>query len=157
MTFKKFSKRAIVTSAFLGVALASSVALAAWVASGNGNGYAKATTAQSLTTSAVAVTTGLLYPGGTGDVQITINNPNPYPVTVTDVTKTGSIVTSPTNATCDAGTGVTFTNQTGKSIAVPAGGSTTTSFTGAVAMSNASVNACQGQLFVIPVSITGTT
>ena len=29
--------------------------------------------------------TNLLYPGGNGDVVVTISNPNPYPVTITAV------------------------------------------------------------------------
>jgi hypothetical protein len=155
MTFKKFSKRAIVTSLFLGVVLASTVALASWLATGTGKGYAKAGTAQALTTSVTAVSTGLLYPGGTGDAYITINNPNPYPVTVTGVAGNGTIVTTDSNGTCDAGTGVTFTDQSGLSISVAASSNATAHFTGAVAMSNASVDACQGETFAIPVSITG--
>jgi hypothetical protein len=155
MTFRKFSKRAIVTSLFLGIVLASTVALASWLATGTGKGYAKAGTAQALTTSVTAVSSGLLYPGGTGDAYVTINNPNPYPVTVTGVTGNGTIVTSSNNATCNAGTGVTFTDQSGLSISVAAGGNTTTHFTGAVAMSNASVDACQGETFEIPVALTG--
>ena len=111
MTIKKFSKRAIVTSLFLGVVLASTVALASWLATGTGNGYAKAGTAQPLTTNVATVTSGSLYPGGNGDVYITVNNPNPYPVTVTGVTGTTAIVTTDNNATCDGATGVTFTNQ----------------------------------------------
>jgi len=58
----------------------------------------------------------------------------------------------------DAGcttTGVTFTDQTGLSISVPANSSTETTFANAASMSNASVNACQGDTFTIPVNLTG--
>ena len=155
MTIKKFSKRAIVTSLFLGVVLASTVALASWLATGTGKGYAKAGTAQPLTTNVAAVTTGLLYPGGNGDVYITVNNPNPYPVSVTGVTGTTAIVTTDNNSTCDAATGVTFTNQTPSTFTVAANSTGSMTFTGAAHMSNASDNTCQGETFAIPVSITG--
>ncbi len=63
MTIKKFSKRAIVTSLFLGVVLASTVALASWLATGTGKGYAKAGTAQPLTTNVAAVSDRPPVPG----------------------------------------------------------------------------------------------
>jgi len=52
--------------------------------------------------------TNQLYPGGTGDVVLTISNPNPYPVTVTGVDL-------PTNATYAGGytTAALSTTQTG--------------------------------------------
>ncbi|HUL85537.1 MAG TPA: hypothetical protein VLX89_08505 [Actinomycetota bacterium] len=155
MTFKKFSKRAIVTSLFLGVVLASTVALASWLATGTGKGYAKATSALPLTTSAATLGSSSLYPGGSADVYITVNNPNPYPVTVTDVAGNGAIVTTDNNATCDGATGVTFTSQSGLTFAVAANSSASTTFAGAAHMSNASDDACQGETFSIPVSITG--
>ena len=58
-----------------------------------------------------ATTTATLFPSGTGDVFLRINNPNPYPVTVATVTGSGA-VTSAVPA-CNASTGVTFVNQTG--------------------------------------------
>jgi hypothetical protein len=155
----KSSKKLIVVTAGTVVALVAGVALAAWVANGTGSGYAKAVTAQQLTTvDASALTVAQLYPGGSGDVKITIVNPNSYPVLVTDVTGNGAIVTTPADATCDASTGVTFTDQTGLSLAVPANngpGGTTFTLTGAAHMSNSSVDACQGETFRIPVSLAG--
>jgi len=93
-----------------GAMLASSIAYAAWTATGSGSGYAKATSAQALTTVDVsATTTATLYPGATGNVSLRITNPNPYPVRVTSVTGSGTI-DSNTTAACDASTGVTFTD-----------------------------------------------
>ena len=127
---------------------------AAWTAGGTGSGSAKAGTATALTTSdASASVVKLLYPSGSADVAVTINNPNPYAVTVSSVTGNGTITSG--NATCDASNGVTFTDQTGLSIVVPANGNKTTVFANAASMSNASVDACQGQTFTIPVSISG--
>ncbi len=136
---------------------------AAWTTNGGGSGYAKAGTAQALTTVNVSASTAAtLYPGGpAGDVLIKVSNPNPYPVTVTGVSLNG------TNAdiAADAGhsgcttTGVSFTNQAGLSIGVPAksggtNGETQATLSGAASMSNASLNACQGATFTIPVTLT---
>ena len=133
---------------------------AAWTTNGSGSAYSKAGTASALTTVDVsASTTATLYPSGTGDVLIKISNPNPYPVTVTGVTGSGTITADATHSGCTT-TGVTFTDQTGLNIVVPAKvgatpGSTQSTLTGAAAMSNASLNACQGAVFTIPVNLTG--
>ncbi len=150
----RWYRRITAGSILFAIILVSSVAYAAWTASGGGQGYAKAGTAQALTTVDVsATTTATLYPSGTGDVFLKINNPNPYPVTVASVTGSG-VVTSTVPA-CDLSTGVTFVNQTGLSLTVPAGGATAFTLTGAAAMSNASANACQGATFTIPVTLSG--
>lgn len=154
MQLRKIGRKASIASLLVGGMLAGSVALAAWVATGTGSGYAEAGTAAALTTS-VTATTADLYPGGSGDLFIRINNPNPYPVLVTDIARTASPITSDAGAACNASTGVSMADQSGLSIAVAAGGSTTTSLDGVVAMSNASANACQGAVFTIPVTLTG--
>jgi hypothetical protein len=129
---------------------------AAWTTNGSGSGYAKAGSSQALTTVDVsASTSATLYPGVTGDVLLKINNPNPYPVKVTDVTGNGTITVDGAHAAGCVTTGVTFTNQTGKSIEVPAGTATQVTLTGAAKMSSASDNGCQGATFTIPVSLTG--
>jgi hypothetical protein len=138
----------------VGVGTTGGTAYAFWFASGSGAGSAAATVAKPLTTSAVAVSSGLLYPGATGDVRITINNPNPFPVTVTGVTGTGPI-TSDKGGACDAATGVTFADVTGASLAVPASGSASFTLAGAVAMDNSSDDTCQGATFTIPVALAG--
>ena len=152
---KKLSKRAAVTSVLLGTLLVAGVAFAAWTATGTGSGYAKATTAQAITTVDVSASTAAtLYPEATGDVKLRIDNPNPYPVRVTDVAGSGAI-TSNAGAACNAATGVTFSNQSGLTLDVAAGSAATFTLTGSVAMSNASDTSCQGAVFTIPVTLTG--
>jgi hypothetical protein len=140
------------------VAALSAVGLvyAAWTTNGGGSGYAKAGTAQALTTVDVsASTSATLYPGGpAGDVLIRIDNPNPFPVKVTGVAGNGAISADAGHSGCTT-TGVSFTDQTGLNISVPATSQTTTTLTGAASMSNASLNACQGATFTIPVTISG--
>jgi hypothetical protein len=147
-------KLAVVTT----VAALSVVGLvyAAWTTNGGGSGYAKAGTAQALTTVDVSASTAAtLYPGGpAGDVSIRISNPNSYPVKVTGVAGNGSITADAGHAGCTT-TGVSFTDQTGLNISVAAGGQTTATLSGAASMDNTSLNACQGATFTIPVSISG--
>ena len=80
-----------VASAVIGMALVGGGAYAAtnWIVGlvAGSSGEAQSATVQNLTITAVAspAATNLLYPGGNGDVVLTIANPNPYPVTVTGV------------------------------------------------------------------------
>jgi hypothetical protein len=148
-------KRIIISGVTILALATAGLVYAAWTTSGSGSGYAKATSAQALTTDDVsATTTAQLYPGGTGDVKLKINNPNPYPVRVTDVARTGAITATGGTGTCTT-TGVTFTDQTGQTIDIAANGSTSVTLNNAAAMSNASDNGCQGATFTIPVSLTG--
>lgn len=139
----------------LAVLVAAGLAYAAWTTNGSGNGYAEAGTAQALTTNdASGATVADLYPGANGDVKLEIANPNPFPVRVTSVSGNGAITASGGIGTCNT-TGVTFTNQTGLTIDVPANGTQTATLNDAASMSNASENGCQGATFTIPVSLSG--
>lgn len=134
------------------------VAFAAWSSSGSGAASSKATSALPPTTTAVsasAFTSGLLYPGGTGDARITVNNPNPYPVKVTSVVSSGAPTGSGGSGTCST-TGVTVSTSTSNvsSSVIAANGSTTLTLPGAASMSNSSETGCQGATFSVPVTVT---
>jgi hypothetical protein len=148
---------AVVALSVIGTASLGGTAYAFWAASGSGSATAAAGTAQPLTAAAASVTTGLLYPGGpAGDVRLTITNPNPFPVTVTDVVNpVTSPITSNKGGLCDASTGVDFIDQSGKTLSVPASSSATFTLAGAVTMANSSDDTCQGATFTIPVVLTG--
>ena len=157
---RQVSRKLAVVTAMVAFA-AVGLVYAAWTTNGTGSAYSKAGTAQALSTVDVsASTTATLYPGGpAGDVTIRVSNPNTYPVTVTGVTDAGSITADAGHASCTT-TGVSFTNQTGLSIAVPAksgstNGEAQATLAGAASMSNASVNGCQGATFTIPVTLSG--
>ena len=156
--FRGLSSRFVVIAlvGVIAVALAG-IAIAAWVVSGSGTGYAKAGSSSALTLSdASASTSADLYPGAAGAVKLKVSNPNPFPVRITAVAGNGA-VTSDKGAGCDASTGVSFTNQSGLTLDLLAN-ETNKVFTlpGAVSMSNASDNTCQGAVFSIPVSVTAT-
>src|SRR5437764_10666968 len=158
---KLFRKRFVAALAALAAITAVGLVYAAWTSSGSGSAYSKAGTAQTLSTVDVsASTSATLYPGVSGDVLVKIDNPNPYAVTVTAVTGSGTIAADAGHSGCTT-TGVTFTNQSSLSLSVPAksggvDGVLQTTLTGAASMSNASLNACQGATFTIPVTLTGT-
>src|SRR6476619_6247977 len=91
MQMRFFKKRNVIAvSMTLIVMTAVGFVYAAWTTNGSGSGYAKAGTAQSLTTVDVSATTSAsLYPGQSGNVTLKINNPNPYNVRVTAVALNG--------------------------------------------------------------------
>jgi hypothetical protein len=152
---KLLTPKRVALLAIPAVLVAVGIAIGAWNATGSGTGYAKAGTSSSLTLGdASGSTVADLYPGATGNVKITVTNPNSFPVLITTVSQTASTsITSDKGAACNASTGVTFTTQSGLSLALGAGATNTFTLTSAVAMSNASANACQGAVFSIPVDV----
>lgn len=152
-------RRNIVAAATtLTVLIGAGLVFAAWLTDGSGSGYAKAGQSQDLSTVDVSADAGTvtnkLYPGADGDVLIKIHNPNSYPVRVTAISGSGAITASGGVGTCTTN-GVTFTDQTGLTIDVPAGGETTTTLTNAAHMDNTSDDGCQDATFTIPVALTG--
>jgi hypothetical protein len=97
-----WGRRNKLLAALIGALLAGGTAYAVsnWmVGLGAGSdGEAASGTVSNLTITAVASPTAsnLLYPGGNGDVVVSISNPNPFPVTITQVDL-------PTNTTYAAG------------------------------------------------------
>ena len=152
---RNFSRKHRVVTAAVALLAVGVVGLvyAAWTANGTGSGYAKASTAQSLTTSAV-VPTATLYPGADGNVEVTINNPNTFPVRVTAIAGNGAITAAGGIGSCTASQ-VTFTDQSGLTVDIGASSSTTTTLTNAAHMASNADNGCQGATFTIPVAITG--
>jgi hypothetical protein len=118
----RLTRRMKIVSAACGIALAGAGAYAAtnWVVGLNSgsSGEGQSATIANLSITAVAspAATNLLYPGGNGDVVVTISNPNPYPVTLT-------AVQLPTNTTDATGytTSALTTTQTGCVAATPSG------------------------------------
>ncbi|SNY52147.1 hypothetical protein [Paractinoplanes atraurantiacus] len=163
---RKSIKRAVIAGvAVVAVGGAATAAYAAWNANGSGVAGANATTAQELKVSAAKVTSGLLYPTGTGDAAVTIENPNKYPVTVTDIKWNDKDGVQADKKDCN-NTGVYFgdfsKNDIGSNGLLSklnlrlAGGETKTfTLADAVHMTNNSQNECQGAAFTIKVAVSG--
>ena len=155
----------VVFTTALAVFMGAGVAFAAWTASGTGAAGAKATSFQALTVSA-GTATAQLYPGGSGDAVVSVTNPNPFAVKITQITQdvsAGKFVSSDQGANCtDAAasihpTGISLTAASGSPLATIAASSTSSfTLTGKVAMSNTSDTLCQGAVFSIPVIVTST-
>jgi len=114
------ASRLKVVSIVLGMVLAGVGAYAAtnWVVGLNsgssGEGQSASIANISITAVSSPAATNLLYPGGNGDVVVTISNPNPFPVTIT-------AVQLPTNTTYATGytTNALTATQTGCLAATP--------------------------------------
>jgi hypothetical protein len=146
-------KIVVATTASVGLVVGGGLAYATWSATGAGSGQAKALTAQTLTVNA-GTGAADLYPGFTaGDMYFTINNTNPYPVTMTAMTP-GTITSSdPTN--CPA-TNVSAIPKSGLSLSVPASSTSgQLSIADVVSMQAAAPDGCQGVTFDIVVTLTG--
>ena len=130
------------------------VAAATWSASGTAAGSA-GTGTMTVTAAALSGETpdSALYPGGTADAIVKLANPNAFDVHVVAIAATG---TAQAGNGCGP-TGVTFTSPAGYSdpqFSLAAGQSAVLHLTGALAMDTTSSNACQGQTFSLPVTVT---
>lgn len=175
-----------VASSVLGVVLAGGAAFAAtnWVVGlGTGSsGAGQSANISNLTISAVAspAPTNLLYPGGSGDVVVTISNPNPFPVTLTALqlptnttyamgyttnalttTQTGCLATTPSDviwnySTATSGTSHTLTSAVTVGASGAANNPLVVTFTNDASMTVAAPAACADTFFSLP-SLTGVT
>src|SRR4051794_18656172 len=123
---------------------------------GSGTGSASAGTLQTVTASAFVgggTPHSQLFPGGPrADVMLRLNNPTSYPVQLFSGSGNGSITADASHSGCTT-TGVTFTPPSSPNVTIPTG-SSLVHLSGAASMSTASVNACQGATFSIPVTVT---
>ncbi|MGH2751859.1 MAG: hypothetical protein ACRDK3_13455 [Actinomycetota bacterium] len=148
---QKLGRKLGLAGAALAVFLIGSVVFAAWLVTGDGQGAAQATTADDLVVQPGS-TTGDLFPGATGDVNLSIENPNPFDVEVKTIVGNGAVTSAAPG--CNT-TGVSFTDQTAVTgMVIAAGDTLDVSLADAASMDNSSDNACQGATFSVPVSVT---
>jgi len=137
-----------VVSSIVGLTAAS----AYFTSTGSGSGAASTGTLQPVTATG-AVASSFLPDGSTRTVNLTVTNPNNFAVKLVSVTGNGTITPDAGHAGCSP-TGVTFTDQTGMSVSIPANASNSpVALSGAAAMGVGSANACQGATFTIPVTV----
>src|SRR5947208_12881403 len=119
---QKSSRRRRFLLALLGAALVAGVAYGTtnWIVGlqggSSGEGHSGSVSNISITAVASPAAGNLLYPGGSGDVVVSISNPNPFPVTITAV----QLPSNTTYATGYTTSGLT-TTQTGCLAATPSG------------------------------------
>jgi hypothetical protein len=164
---RKSVKRAATIAAAVVLTGGAVAAYAAWNATGTGDAYAQAGTAQELQITQ-AGTDATLYPGATGNAFIKVTNPNSYPVKITTIkwTPSDGVAATPVAGSVCNNTGVYFgdfsTGPVGSNgllsgLNLPLGAGETKTFTleKAVRMINNSENGCQGATFAIPVKVSG--
>jgi hypothetical protein len=138
------------------VGLGAGTSYAFWTSNGSGKGHGATGTLQPVTVVAFVggdAPNSQLSPGGpSADVILRINNQNSISVTLVSVTGNGTITVDGGHTACTT-TGVSFANQTGLNVTVPAG-SSLFHLSGAASMSSTSSTGCQGATFMIPVTIT---
>jgi hypothetical protein len=150
---------------FIGVAVAttavtvgSGIAFATWSATGSGSGTGAAAVAESLVITPVTPTgaNATMYPGGpAGAVFFNIDNPNPYPVTITGVSWGTPVSTDP-SACASSLVSLDSGAPTTVSIAVPA--ATTlpaVQINGVLDLASTATNGCQENAFDIVMNVTG--
>jgi hypothetical protein len=170
----------------VGAALAAGVAYGAsnWLVglSGGSSGEGQSGSVSNISITAVASpsATNLLYPGGSGDVVVSISNPNPFPVTITAVnlptnttyatgytssalstTQTGCLASTPSGVTWNYSTSSSGSSHALTSpLTVAASGQTNNplavTLTNDASMATSAPSACQNTYFSMP-SFTGIT
>ena len=142
-----------VTTALLG----GGVALAAWSVSGNGDGEAQAIDADEIVVDDQASPTAGLFPGGQAGVTVRVQNPLPYPVTLTHVTY--GAVTTTGGGSCDSDV-VTPTGSGAVPLGTPISLAKESAFTpvtipAALEMSTEATDNCKGATFSVDVTFSG--
>jgi hypothetical protein len=176
---RRWRRRSKALAALGGVVVAGGTAYAAtnWVVGLNSgsNGSAQSAAVTNLTISAVAspAAGNLLYPGGTGDVVVSINNPNSFPVTITALAlptnqtfatgySNSALTAAQTGCSASASnvvwTGSNSTSGQSKTLTSPlvvaANSPLTVTLTNEATMTTAAPVACEATYFSMP-SLTG--
>jgi hypothetical protein len=142
---RKLTRRTATVAAAMAAATGVGVAYAAWTSNGSGTGQAVTRTSVDsvISPSADGVS---LYPGATSSFQVSVTNPNDYPVTVLTISSGSS---NEVNG-CAAGSVLSDASAPGTDIA-PNSSATFTLTSHMVADPS---NACKSQTFTLPLTAT---
>lgn len=153
----------VVAVATLFLGLFAGTAYAYFSATGSGTGEVSVGHLQAVVVEhATATVTTLLFPGGTGTLNLSLTNPNTFSVTLIGVTQDGPVTVTGGGSGCTSGSattpgtsGVSVVNSlaTGLSDTLAPGPSSLTFANGAL-MATGSNSTCQGATFHIPVTVT---
>ena len=140
--------------AALVIGLGSGAAFAYFTSVGSGSGRATTGTAKRVTVIAATGTVkSKMIPGGSADLLVELDNPNSFPVVITDISQNGALsVVGGTNCTA-ANSGVSVPTQSGLDVTIPTG-DTLVHVPNGASMSSTSNSGCQGASFELPISLT---
>jgi len=134
----------------------SITAAQAWMtAQGSGSGSASSQAGPlALQVSDSGAVGGALTPGGTGDLVLTVSNPNDFDVRLVSVAASGPVVVTGGTGTC-SGSAVTVAVPAAQlPIVIPAGANgQELHLVGAAAMADSAETGCQGASFRVPLSL----
>jgi hypothetical protein len=130
------------------------VAVAAWSVSGEGEGAVGAASAESLA-EVRFVLEGDLYPGLTAGATLTVDNPNIFPVSITDIEFGTVVITGGDGCTLDNAQ-VAFADMSGLDLFLAASTKDIAHvLTDVVTMGLGSDDGCQDATFTAPMTLTG--
>ena len=146
---------ALAAAAVTALALAGG-AFAYYTSTGSGSGTASVGTPEPLSITAQTPSSGLLYPGGSGELDATVSNPNPISIRINSlVLGSGGISVDAAHSDCDT-SAVHFVTQNngGAGWDVPpkvgaTNGTLDLALPGALSMDVSAADACQGAIFTI--------
>jgi hypothetical protein len=152
----------LAVSAVLGVSVAGVAAYAAWTVNGSGSGTASATSAVALTLSAGSPQSSL-YPGGSADVDTSVQNSNPFLVHISSI----AVDTSQGSNGFDVDAGHSGCNLSSLSFTTADNGgagwdvqpnsTADVDADGAIAMDSSANDFCQGATFTVYLTATAAT
>jgi hypothetical protein len=163
MRFSPTNLAVAALGAGVAVVAAAGTGYAYWSATATGTGSGTTasgrTAAQALTTSTPTTTGAALRPEGTGDVVVTITNPNSFPVSVTAIALNAAGAKGCTTPALTAGSNPTYSvggTATSLPLGIAANGSKTVVVNGAVTMGATASSDCQGTTLSVPVTLSWT-
>jgi hypothetical protein len=148
----------MVVGAIAALALGAGTSYAYFVSTASGSSVAGVGNLQSVTVATAGTPASPLLPGGTGDVDFAVTNPNNSPITLIGVAMNGTASPDPANSGCTTTDGqpvVTLNIPPGElPLSIPADSTKTFELAGAAAMDVAATNNCQGASFSLPLTFT---
>ena len=133
--------------------LTAAAAYGYFASGGSGTGAGGTATMQTVTVATAGTPSTPLFPGGTGDVVFSVTNPNNFTVSLVSVSGSGTITPDAGHSGCTT-TGVSLNVPSADlPVSIPANTAQTIDLPGAASMSSASLSACQGATFNIPITI----
>jgi hypothetical protein len=149
----RWGRRAAAATAATATLALSGMAVAAWNVTGAGSGSAEAASAQNLVIEDFELAVAL-YPGLTTNGTLTVTNPNPFPVRITDI-EFGTLVITGAGPGCSiVASQVTFTDVTGASLFLAADTEDIELvLTNVATMGSGADDDCQGATFTAPIDL----